>query len=475
MRDILDSMAEAVKNHDEAKAFSPADHDDFMKYLDWADTEEKLFSRLTYWMTFRGLPADQNEKYEMVRERASELKLWNGLELKLERWKEASTAEYKKIGAEEFSVLIGQDYAAYQSESVPQETQLPAPDCLKDAKPESVKWLVPDLIPLGEITLLGADGGTGKGFWTAQLIAYVTTGRTSGFFPVPPEQTGRVLVLSGEDSPSKVLVPRYRAAGADMSKVYVLTSDKYYVETGKILCLKDKALSDFVDTIEPILLVVDPLQSFIPDNVEMSARNQMRRVMTPLQAINIKHLSASLIPMHTNKKQGISGRARLADSSDIWDISRSVLMMGYSKNDDKIYISHEKSNYSKKQKTVLFHIEDAVVDGVKTAKAVFDGYSDKKDMDFIEERRFKIAQTKDDTAAAILNVLAESKLGSMESSQLKAAVMKEIGCSEPTYKRAYSELVKSGDVAKRTIRQQDGKNKWYSFLYCGETGDTVQE
>lgn len=470
----MDSMAEAVKNHEDAKVFLPADHDDFMNYLKWADTEEKLFSRLTYWMTFKGLAADQNDKYDMVRERALELKLWNGLDLKLQRWKDEIAAEYKRIGAEEFSALIGQDYAVYKNESSPREAKHSEPECLKDVEPESVQWLVPDMIPLGEITLLGADGGTGKGFWTAQLIAYVTTGRTSGFFPIPPDQIGRVLVLSGEDSPSKVLVPRYIAAGADISKVHVLTSDKYYVETGTILCLKDKALSDFVDTIEPILVVVDPLQSFIPDNVEMSARNQMRRVMTPLQAINIKHLSASLVPMHTNKKQGISGRARLADSSDLWDIARSVLMMGYSKNDDKIYISHEKSNYSKKQKTVLFHIEDAVVDGVKTAKAVFDEYSIKKDADFIEERRFRIAQTKDDTAAAILNVLAESNTASMASPQLRAAVMNEIGCSKGTYDRAYGGLVKSGEIVKYQLNQKDGVRGWFTRLsYCGESDEEV--
>ena len=37
-------------------------------------------------------------------------------------------------------------------------------------------------------------------------------------------------------------------------------------------------------------------------------------------------------------------------------------------------------------------------DRLKTAKAVFDGYSTKKDADFVEERRFKVSQTKDDTA-----------------------------------------------------------------------------
>lgn len=84
----MDEMKEAVGNWREAKQFSPADENDFLRWLDKADTEEKLFSRLTFWFTFRGLPADQNQRYHLVQERARELRLWNGLELKLRRWQD---------------------------------------------------------------------------------------------------------------------------------------------------------------------------------------------------------------------------------------------------------------------------------------------------------------------------------------------------------------------------------------------------
>ena len=76
----MNEMKEAVGNWREAKQFSPADENDFLRWLDKADTEEKLFSRLTFWFTFRGLPADQNQRYHLVQERARELRLWNGLE-----------------------------------------------------------------------------------------------------------------------------------------------------------------------------------------------------------------------------------------------------------------------------------------------------------------------------------------------------------------------------------------------------------
>ena len=352
----------------------------------------------------------------------------------------------------------------------------PAPACLESTALQETRWLVPGLVPLSEITLLGADGGTGKGLWTAQLVAYVTTGKTSGFFPVPPPQTGKVLVLTGEDDPGKVLKARYLAAGADMSRVFVVTADEYFLRTGHLLTLRDRALETFVADIGPLLVVVDPLQSFLPPNLEMSSRNQMRSVMTPLQALNIRYGCAALVPMHTNKRQGVSGRGRLADSSDLWDIARSVLMMGRSKADGKLYLSHEKSNYSRTQQTVLLHIEDAEQDGLPTARAVFDGYTDRRDADFQEERRIRLAQTKDDTAAAIRDILADSRLGSMPSTALRAAVTKEVGCSDRTYERAYRDLVKSGEIVKRQINQRGGVHSWFTALplYSETDGEVIK-
>lgn len=458
----------------EEKEISPGSYVDFLHYLDTVTTEEALFSRLTYWFAGQNSPDDVHSRIDLVEQRARELRLWNGLDLKVERWMQACKEEFNTMDREAFTAFVTQDYTAYRDGAAGQKGKPPAPECMKDVKSENVQWLVPELLPLGELSLLGADGGTGKGIWQAQLIAYVTTGKTSGFFPVPPAQTGKVLILAGEDDPGKVLKARLLAAGADMNRVLYLTADDYFQRTGQPLTLKDEALAKFAAKAGPLLLIVDPLQSFLPSGVEMASRNQMRSILLPLKAIATAQQCAVLLVMHSNKKQGVSDRKRLADSSDIWDMARSVLMMGRSNSDGKIYLSHEKSSYSRQQQTVLLHIEDVELDGVKTAQAVFDGYTDKKDADFIKEPRVRQAQTKEDTRDAILNVLAESRLGSMASPQLKSEVMREIGCSEGTYNRAYGELVKSGKVTKHIIRQRDGRNKWYSSLYCSETNDKVQ-
>ena len=447
------------------------DRTDFLNMLDACRTEQQLFSRLTFAVMFHQTDPDAREDLlDDVRGAACNMQL-PAVNYKIDQWLNTCKQAWQADPAA-FMATVNADA---KQRKLALEGSAAQPGLLADVPMQSVAWLVPQLLPLGEVSLLGADGGTGKGIWQAQLIAYVTAGKTSGFFPLPPQQTGKVLLLAGEDDPGKVLKARLLAAGADMNRVLVLTADDYFGKTGQPLTLKDQALADFAAKAGPLLLIVDPLQSFLPAGVEMASRNQMRSILLPLKAIAAARQCAVLLVMHSNKKQGVSDRKRLADSSDIWDMARSVLMMGRSNSDGKIYLSHEKSSYSRPQQTVLLHIEDVELDGVRTAQAVFDGYTDKKDADFIKEPRMRQAQTKEDTRDAILNVLAESRLGSMASSELRAAVMQEIGCSDRTYNRAYSELVRSGEVTKCTIRQRDGRNKWYSSLYCSETSGKVQK
>ena len=438
----------------------PLDRAAFLRTLRRCHTEEQLFSRLTFACLAQYDEAQRPELLDDVRGAAYSLRL-PAVEYKTDQWLHRCQ---DAIDTDRDAFLAAANAEARRENDKMRAEQTPVgPGVLADVPLQNVDWLVPDLLPRGELSLLGADGGTGKGLWQAQLIACVTTGKTSGFFPVPPAQTG------------KVLKARLLAAGADMNRVLCLTADDYFQRTGQPLTLKDEALAKFAAKAGPLLLIVDPLQSFLPAGVEMASRNQMRSILLPLKAIAAARQCAVLLVMHSNKKQGVSDRKRLADSSDIWDMARSVLMMGRSNSDGKIYLSHEKSSYSRPQQTVLLHIEDVELDGVRTAQAVFDGYTDKKDADFIKEPRVRQAQTKEDTRDAILNVLAESRLGSMASNELRTAVVKEIGCSDRTYNRAYSELVRSGEVTKCTIRQRDGRNKWYSSLYCSETSGKVQK
>lgn len=447
------------------------DRTDFLNMLDACRTEQQLFSRLTFAVMFHQTdPAAREDLLDDVRGAACNMQL-PAVNYKIDQWLNTCKQAWQADPAA-FMAAVNADA---KQRKLALEGSAAQPGLLADVPMQSVAWLVPQLLPLGEVSLLGADGGTGKGIWQAQLIAYVTAGRTSGFFPQPPEQTGSVLLFSGEDDPGKVLKARLTAAGADMSRVMVVTSDAYFARTGSPLCIPDTSFAKYVGKAAPALVIIDPLQSFLPAGVEMASRNQMRSALLPLKALCAKHGCAALISMHTNKRANVSGRARLADSSDIWDIARSVLMMGRDKNSEKLYLSHEKSSYSAPARTALLHIEQAQVEGVKTAVAVFDSRTDKKDADFVEERRVRTAQTKEDTAQTILDILSESKTASMGSEELCAEVLKQMNCSKRTFDNARAELKQAGKIKTVKLRERDGRNKNYIMLsYCGETSCDVR-
>ena len=211
----MNEMKEAVGNWREAKQFSPADENDFLRWLDKADTEEKLFSRLTFWFTFRGLPADQNQRYHLVQERARELRFWNGLELKLRRWQDRVADEYEQIGKEAFAARIGEDYAAYinsltDPEAAPQQAA-PEPETAKPAGVQAwsarelsemelppIRHVVEGLLPMG-MGVLVAKPKLGKSWMVLDLCLAVAQGEP--FLGFPTRQHG-TLYLALEDPPA---------------------------------------------------------------------------------------------------------------------------------------------------------------------------------------------------------------------------------------------------------------------------------
>lgn len=229
-----------------------------------------------------------------------------------------------------------------------------------EAKP--IDRVVPGVVPRGELTLLGGDGGVGKGLYLAQMIAYVTTGRTSDFFPTRPASIGTVVIFTGEDQMDAVWKPRLEAAGADSEKVWASDPGTYWTETGEMPYLDNSRTLNRIIATRPALVIFDPIQQFLSPKANMNSRMKMREVTTLLRAKARQQGFAVLLVVHTNKSaSSVAGRKRLSGSTDLWDVSRSILLMGRAKNEEKVYVSHEKSSNACPAETVLFTIEEVKV------------------------------------------------------------------------------------------------------------------
>lgn len=303
---------------------------------------------------------------------------------------------------------------------------------------EPVEWLVPNYIPSGQITLLVGDGGVGKSAIWCNLVSGITSGSKTIFEEeIPFENLGKgrkCMFFSSEDSVPKVLKKRLRTSGADESKVlFVDLTDKDF----DLIKFDSPELEELISENRPALVVFDPLQSFIPATVQMGSRNAMRQCLSPLIALGEKFGTAFLIVMHTNKKLGVSGRYRCADSADIWDIARSVLIVGHTGEKNVRYLSQEKSNYAPPEDTILYSIEEG--------RVVFKGTSEKKDRDYVSENSAisRTTPARDEAKDIILSVLDDGERHLV--SDLDKTV-KSAGVSFATLKRAKGELKTEGKI-----------------------------
>ena len=158
----------------------------------------------------------------------------------------------------------------------------------------------------------------------------------------------------------------------------------------------------------------------------------MRDCMAPLISLGEECGTTFLVICHTNKRKGAFGRDRIADSADLWDISRSVLMAGYAEEQGVRYLSNEKNNYAELQKTILFTID---ADG----QPHFDSSTYKRDREFTQAAAVNNSAPKRiECAEWIINELIKAG-GTLPTKTLESNA-KDAGYSFSTIRRAKDEL-----------------------------------
>lgn len=263
-----------------------------------------------------------------------------------------------------------------------------------------------------------------------------------------------VAFLTTEDSVRQKLKKKLRLAGANMENI--ITPDFAEDRDGVLRGLKfgSGEMERFIRYFRPSLCVFDPVQGFIPPEVNMGSRNAMRDCMAPLVALGEETGTTFLVICHTNKRKGAWGRDRIADSADLWDISRSVLMAGYTEEQGVRYLSNEKNNYAELHETLLFTIDN---DGqIQEA-----GSSWKRDREYIQESTVNTSTTKrDDCKEWVLSALDEAG-GNMPSKELEDRA-KDAGYAFRTVRRAKDELKKEGAIEYyATGSARDGNRTWH--------------
>ena len=130
-----------------------------------------------------------------------------------------------------------------------------------------------------------------------------------------------VIYQCAEDNSADTIKPRLIAAGADCTKIAFID------DPDGELTLSDSRLEQAIKNLSAKLLILDPLQSFIPQDVDMQSAAKMRAVMRKLAKLAERYQCAIVMIGHMNKNEGGKKLYRGLGSIDIAAIARSVLMI----------------------------------------------------------------------------------------------------------------------------------------------------
>jgi len=222
---------------------------------------------------------------------------------------------------------------------------------MSDIQTEQVKWLWYPYIPLGKITIVQGDPGEGKTTFVLAVIAALTTGEA---LPECEEaqKPMNVIYQTAEDGLSDTIKPRLEAAGADCSRVLVID------ESNDDLTLVDERLEQAVRETGARLIVLDPIQAYLGDNVDMHRANEVRPVMKRVAAMAERTGCAVILIGHMNKAQGLKSGYRGLGSIDFRAAARSILVVGRLKDTPTVRIvAQDKNSLAPEGSSIAFELD----------------------------------------------------------------------------------------------------------------------
>jgi hypothetical protein len=297
-----------------------------------------------------------------------------------------------------------------RGQTAPTETAaelLPASRCLATVEPRPVKWLWFGRLASGEMVVLTGPPGAGKGLLNCYIVSCYTTGRPmAGDRQACP--AGNVLYISVEDDDSTALVPRLKAAGADMGRVH-----SWIMDAPPTLPEDTDKIVTEVDRVQAGILILDPAPTLLTREFSSNSDADVRRAYSALGAACRARGVAMILVRHTNKRQLGDAMARGGGSIGWSGMARIELMLGRrpptdgptadNVDDASVILAPVKSNLGKWPRS----LHARIVEAGNTARMEFIGISDATADDLCAQDRPRTARKTEDAAALLRRVLGD--------------------------------------------------------------------
>jgi len=317
-----------------------------------------------------------------------------------------------------------------------------------EVKQESIRWLWPNRFAIGKLNGLAGMPDQGKSQVTLSIAATVTRG--AAWPDGGKADPGEVAILSAEDDEADTVAPRLEAAGADMSKVYLVRMLVRAKGGQRMFNVADdlNQLSSLIKKHPGIrLIIIDPITAYLGSSktIDSFRNTDIRGVLSPLGDWAAKHGVAIIFLTHFSKGGKGPAIMRVLDSIAFVALSRAFWLVVPEEDNElggltgRKLLLKGKKNIGRDVGGLAYRIDGVTLpSGIETSRVQWDGSVNVTADDVLRESE-QVRRGSPKLAAATAFLLKILENGAMASEEVKRRG-KDEGHSEMTLKRAKDAL-----------------------------------
>ncbi len=218
-----------------------------------------------------------------------------------------------------------------------------------------VTWFWQKRVPKGKLTIFDGDPDVGKSAVTMDIAARKSAGRT--FPDGSPCEPGNVIIVNVEDGPGDTIVPRLMAAGADLTRVYIVSGVPDGKGGTRLLELPADIglLESYVRECEAELLILDPIMTMLGGDANKD--QDARKALAPVRDMAERTDAAVVAVRHLNKSVGLKAIQRGGGNMGLIGVARAGSFFAKDPDDDRRRVmAPHKSNLAEKPPSLVYRI-----------------------------------------------------------------------------------------------------------------------
>jgi len=344
-----------------------------------------------------------------------------------------------------------------------------------DIEPQPIEWVWPKRISRGSLTIITGMPGLSKSLLTIDIAARITTG---GKWPdgTGSAERGGVILFGMEDDPERVVVPRLRAAAADLELVRIVdgledgrreVGDAWLspVSIERDLDLVREQLDAFP---ECRLIVFDPLSQFV--DCEENSNKDTRAALAPLVSMAQDRGITIVGVMHLNKKTDSAMIQRISGASSYGQMARHIIFVGHDPDDQATGMERRramivaKSSYGGENTGQLYRVTTRAGDhpGIEWIAGTVE-----RDAESLNPKPPGVSREYEERRGEAVDSLRDALAGGPRPGRDVESDLDALGFK----RRQIDHASKVLDVVKRQVRDAAGARIWMWSLPSGDAAE----